>query len=215
MNNTSNNIQQPIVELIHRLDLCSYLPLTFQVLEAEDQVFTAWTFLESVYIQTLTRLTMWGWTVTQYVSYFELLPTFFLLETKMQICWMIKCPQKQLEYWSDLLGEVGGFLLSPTFFGLLGPWVKLLLMGWSSEIFHFCFCFLSEDKSNKPNLQTAMGCLLSYLLLTVCKSRVFPNDISHKFQSWNLSLAFNAAHGSGPSPHQLGWPWSLSFAFWG
>lgn len=55
MNDTSTIIQQPIDELIHRLGQSSYLPLTSQVLETEDQVFTAWTFLERVYIQTFKK----------------------------------------------------------------------------------------------------------------------------------------------------------------
>lgn len=47
-------------------------------------------------------------------------------------------------------------------FSLLDPGVELLLMGWSSEAFlYICFCFLPEDKSNKFNLQTTLGYLLS------------------------------------------------------
>lgn len=161
MNATSRIIQQATDESIHRLDQSSYIPLTSQLLGAEDRVFTAWTFLKRVYIQTLTKthnvrldchLYIALWTFAHSLPIRDQNANQLDDQVPSKATWVLIWPLR----W-------GGWISSfSCIFSLLDPGVELLLMGWSSEAFlYICFCFLPEDKSNKFNLQTTLGYLLS------------------------------------------------------
>lgn len=87
MIDTANIVQQSIKGLIHRVDQSPCDPLTSQRLAPDGQVFTARTLPGRVVSKLQQGL---GCDVGSYSLYISPLPTLLsLLETQMQICWMI------------------------------------------------------------------------------------------------------------------------------